>query len=205
MNSIICLALSCLLVGLLYVFMRQQFSAQDRKIHDLTQLVASVAAELQQGPEGFCPAVAPALPPAAHLEVKRLPERVTVSDDSESESDESEDNDESDSESVDEAPAVQKVTKLSPTAAPAHEVEHEEIHFEAKPSLVNTLEVVEDFSIILDLNEGTKTINLFESEATKTNYEKLTVKELKELVQKEAGPGSLKTKKELIEFLEKKK
>jgi hypothetical protein len=189
MNSIICLALTCLLIGLLYVYMRQLFSAQDRKIGDLTQLVASVATELQQG--GVLPASPPSstLPsslPSSSVEVKRLPERVTVSDDSESEGDTDNESSESDSESE------SSETEQEPT----------EIKLE------NTIQVEEDISIVLDLCEdGTKTINLFETvDTTKIqNFDKLTVKELKELVAKVGGPGSLKTKKELIDFLEKKK
>ena len=180
MNAIICLALSCLLVGLLYVFMRQQLSAQDKKISDLTQLVVSVASQLQQQSGNL---LSPASPPSSGerpLEVKRLPERVTVSDDSDSE-------DETDSESGSDSEDEQVVHKTE------------------EPDLKNTLDIVEDISIVLDINddEGTKTINLFE-ESPKQNYDKLTVKDLKELVSKQGGPGSLKTKKELIDFLEKK-
>jgi hypothetical protein len=177
MNAIICLALSCLLVGLLYVFMRQQLSAQDKKISDLTQLVVSVASQLQQQSGNL---LSPASPPPSGVEVKRLPERVTVSDDSASEG-ETDSESESDSENEDEE--VRKPVE--------------------EPELKNTIEV-EDISIVLDLNDdSTKTINLFE-DAPKPNYEKLTVKDLKELVSKQGGPGSLKTKKELIDYLEKK-
>lgn len=190
MNSIICLALSSLLIGLLYIYMRQQFSAQDRKINDLTQLVASVATELQQ--QGIAP-VSPACSAPLFCQVnsmpfecKRSPEKVTVSDDSDSESDSDEDDDENELEC--ENIKVERFEEVKKIDEP----------------LVNSLQV-EDLSIVLDLNEGTKTINLFEiEEVTKPNYEKWTVKELKELVVKEGGPGSLKTKKELIDFLEKK-
>jgi len=60
-------------------------------------------------------------------------------------------------------------------------------------------------SFVLNLSE-TKTINLFEDmvEPRKVNYDKLTVKELKEMAAKLSAPASLKTKKELIDFLEKK-
>ena len=194
MNSIICLALSCLLVGLLYVFMRQLFAAQDRKISDLTQLVASVASELQQNTNP----VQPALPPQNDIkrvpmpEGLRLPERVTVSDDSDSESEDESCNDAAseDSEQSEEETELVK--------APKKDIEIETEDFELK----NTLDIVEDISIVLDLNEGTKTINLFE-DPPKPNYEKLTVKDLKELVAKQGGPASLKTKKDLVDFLEK--
>ena len=190
MNSIICLALSCLLVGLLYVYMRQQFAAQDRKIHDLTQLVASVATELQQqmGPYPF------AAPPQPPVEVKRLPERVTVSDDSESEADT---DDESDSESEDE-PEKEEVKKEEKVK----DIQIEKVEYPT----IDTYDIVEDMSIELDISEETKTIKLFDAvEVAKPNYEKWTVKELKDLAVKEGGPASLKTKKDLIDFLEKKK
>lgn len=198
MNSLICLALSSLLVGLLYVFMRQLFAAQDRKISDLTELVASVVTELQQ--QTLPPSISPpthASLPAPALEVKRLPERVTVSDDSESESDSDDDSsttNESDSEDGEEV--KKNVLEKAP--------ETEEVQVETV--LTNEVEI-EDISITLDLSDSgkTKTINLFETvEPVKPNYEKMTVKELKELVAKQGGPGSLKTKKELIDFLEKK-
>ena len=204
MNSIICLALSSLLIGLLYIYMRQQFSAQDRKINDLTQLVASVATELQQ--QGIAPAspacCAPVFCPAPTMpfDFKRLPEKVTVSDDSDSESDSDEDETDNENDNENENGNGND-----------NELECENIKVERfeevkkkQEPLLNSLQV-EDLSIVLDLNEGTKTINLFEiEEVTKRNYEKWTVKELKELVIKEGGPGSLKTKKELIDFLEKK-
>ena len=187
MNSIICLALSCLLVGLLYVFMRQQFAAQDRKISDLTQLVASVASELQQSSSPVAPALPPQLEVKGMPEVAHLSERVTVSDDSES------DCDSSDEESVAESEKSIEEVNVSKSLEPK------------EFKLENTLDIVEDISIVLDLNEGTKTINLFDEPSVKPNLEKLTVKDLKDLVAKESGPSSLKTKKELIEFLEKKK
>lgn len=203
MNSIICLALSCLLVGLLYVFMRQLFAAQDRKISDLTELVASVVTELQQQtlPPSISPPMPASLPAAPMLEVKRLPERVTVSDDSESESDSDDDGSttgDRDSDSEEEN-TKEKVQQKEKEPEPEEEVQVETI-------LRNDVEI-EDISLVLDLSEdaNTKTINLFETvEPVKPNYEKLTVKELKELAMKQGGPASLKTKKELVEFLEKK-
>lgn len=195
MKSFICLALSCLLIGLLYVYVRQQFAAQNNQIMQLTQLVSSMAHEIQH----VEPAAAKAIEPP--LEVKRLPERVTVSDDSESESDSEEESDEemeiscpvrrpqeeseSESESEDEIESVEPEELKNELIVPPHE---------------------EEVSIVLDLSE-TKTINLFEEivEPRKVNYDKLTVKELKEMAGKLDAPASLKTKKELIDFLEKKK
>jgi hypothetical protein len=143
------------------------------------------------------PVAAKAIEPP--LEVKRLPERVTVSDDSESESDSEEESDEemevscpvrrpqeeSESESEDEIESVEPEELKNELIVPPHE---------------------EEVSIVLDLSE-TKTINLFEEivEPRKVNYDKLTVKELKEMAGKLDAPASLKTKKELIDFLEKKK
>lgn len=200
MNSIICLALSCLLVGLLYVYMRQQFAAQDRKISDLTQLVASVATELQQQ-TGPYPFAAPPQHPA--MEVKRLPERVTVSDDSESEVD-TDDEDDSDSESEDEV--EKKETNTKEKEKEKEPSKTTEVEVKEEYPTIETEDIVEDTSIILDIGEGVKTINLFDTvEVVKQNYDKLTVKELKDLVSKESGPASLKTKKDLIDFLEKKK
>jgi len=191
MKSIICLALSCLLVGLLYVFMRQQFAAQDRKISDLTQLVASVVAELQHQ---MPPAALP--PPPLPLEVKRMPERVTVSDDSESEGDTESDSESEGEESGEEDDDKKVEAKVEVVKKAPEEVKESSL-------LENAIEL-DDISIVLDLSEGTKTINLFDAPEAKPNYDKWTVKDLKDLVSKHGGPASLKTKMDLIDFLEKK-
>lgn len=196
MKSFICLALSCLLIGLLYVYVRQQFAAQNNQIVQLTQLVSSMAHEIQHVET---PALKAYEPP---LEVKRLPERVTVSDDSESEGD-------SDEESTDEIERCpfQKLTQPQTQKDDISSESEDEIEEIETEELKNEIVVQEEeVSIVLDLSE-TKTINLFEEmvEPRKVNYDKLTVKELKELASALSAPASLKTKKELIEFLEKKK
>ena len=195
MKSFICLALSCLLIGLLYVYVRQQFAAQNNQIMQLTQLVSSMAHEIQH----VEPAVIKASGPP--LEVKRLPERVTVSDDSESESDSEEESDDEIEVKCPVRPQKQEDSESEEEMDEMESIEPEELKNEL---IVHAPE--DDVSIVLDLSE-TKTINLFEEivEPRKVNYDKLTVKELKEMTSKLDAPASLKTKKELIEFLEKKK
>jgi hypothetical protein len=58
--------------------------------------------------------------------------------------------------------------------------------------------------IVVEISEQTKTINLFEDVPVpkKASFDKLNVKDLKDLVAKHGGPV-LKTKKEMVEFLEK--
>ena len=199
MKSFICLALSCLLIGLLYVYVRQQFAAQNNQIVQLTQLVSSMAHEIQNTDPV-------PRPPEQHLEVKRLPERVTVSDDSESEGD-------SEEESDDEEPKcpIPHFNRAPSGSVDSDDESVESMVFapiELKNEIVVETSIVEEFTpMVLDLaEETTKTINLFEEivEPKKVNYDKLTVKELKEMASKFSAPASLKTKKELIEFLEKK-
>ena len=194
MKSFICLALSCLLIGLLYVYVRQQFAAQNNQIVQLTQLVSSMAHEIQHVET---PALKAYEPP---LEVKRLPERVTVSDDSESEGD----SDEESNDEIERCPFQKLTQPQKDDISSESEDEIEEIETEELKNEIVVQE--EEVSIVLDLSE-TKTINLFEEmvEPRKVNYDKLTVKELKELASAHSAPASLKTKKELIEFLEKKK
>jgi len=204
MKSFICLALSCLLIGLLYVYMRQQFAAQNMQIGQLKQLVTTMAQEFQQG---HCKNDLETTPDPVGSTIKKIittqEHRVTVSDDSESEDDdEAQDDDEYEEEEEDEAEDVEVEVK-------------EETKVQ---KLENTLEIdesmrieVDDLSdstnepIVLDISEQTKTINLFEESPPvpkKAILEKLSVKELKEMVSSKGGP-SLKTKKEMVEFLEK--
>ena len=220
MKSFICLALSCLLIGLLYVYVRQQFAAQNSQIMQLTQLVSSMAHEIQH----VEPAALKAYDPP--LEVKRLPERVTVSDDSESEGDSDEESDdeievcpvqkptqkhEVVSDSEDEIETVDADADLNVNVNVDVDVDVDlNVYVNVEPEEFKNEIIVqepeEEVSIVLNLSE-TKTINLFEEmvEPRKVNYDKLTVKELKEMATKLGAPASLKTKKELIDFLEKKK
>ena len=88
MKSFICLALSCLLIGLLYVYMRQQFAAQNMQINQLKQLVTTMAQEFQPGHCKREVDVEVEAEPEGASTVKVVitkEDRVTVSDDSESE------------------------------------------------------------------------------------------------------------------------
>jgi len=80
MKMFICLAITCLLVGLLYVYVRQQLKYQNDQLEQLMGMVKCMVAPQEQIPR---------------LETPRLPTKVIVSDD---ESDESES--ESDAESI---------------------------------------------------------------------------------------------------------
>jgi hypothetical protein len=210
MKSFICLALSCLLIGLLYVYMRQQFAAQNMQIGQLKQLVTTMAQEFQQG---HCKNELEATPDPVGSTIKKIittqEHRVTVSDDSESEDDdEAEDDEEYEEEEEDEAEDVEVEVEVEVTVKEETKVQKLENTLEIDESMRIEVDDLSDSTnepIVLDISEQTKTINLFEESPPvpkKAILEKLSVKELKEMVSSKGGP-SLKTKKEMVEFLEK--
>jgi hypothetical protein len=172
MKAFVCLAISCLLIGLLYVYVRQQFAAQNNQIGELSRFIRGMAAEVT--PKELT------VVKEDYLEKEEKQELIEVSDDSESDSD-------SDSESDDEGANIRtfdlenvKVEKLDETI----------------PDLLEPLDVLEP-EIIEVVEETAKKIVL------ETNYEQWSLKELKEKITQMGGPN-LKTKKLMIEYLEKK-
>lgn len=222
MKSFICLALSCLLIGLLYVYMRQQFAAQNMQINQLKQLVTTMAQEFQPGhckrevdveveaePEGA---------PTVKVVITKE-DRVTVSDDSESEDDESDEEDDHEDDHEDEHEDeddhvlmrnLEPVIKLEKVGVGVDvgvdvETKEEEPKIEIDELSENEKSDDDNEPIVLDISEQTKTINLFDDPPPapkKVVLDKLSAKELKEMVTSKGGP-LLKTKKEMIEFLEK--
>lgn len=181
MKAFVCLAISCLLIGLLYVYVRQQFAVQTNQITQLTGLIKTMAAELTPK----------AIEKEKEKEIERvLDDRIEVSDDSDSESDDS------GSES-DEEP---RVVRLDPEATPPVSVFRTD-----SPRSVDVLPLeISEFA--LDLPEtleeavidiSSKKINI------EPNYESWSLKDLKAKISELGGP-SLKTKKLMVEYLEKK-
>ena len=179
MKAFVCLAISCLLIGLLYVYVRQQFAVQTNQIAQLTGLIKTMAAELT--PKAIEP-----------KEKEIVDDRIEVSDDSESESDDS------DSESDEEAP---RVIRLDPEA----KVEIPPVVRTESPRSVDVLPLeISEFA--LDLPETLEEAVLDISSkkiVIETNYESWSLKDLKAKISELGGP-SLKTKKLMVEYLEKK-
>ena len=191
MKAFVCLAISCLLVGLLYVYVRQQFAIQTTQICQLTGLIRSMAVEMT--PE--------TKKDEAVIEVAKLgPERIAVSDDSESD----------DSDSEHSSTEVEPEIIVDTFADTSFKVEssYESANF-VVDRLPNGTFV---FERPADVIQGPEVVELTLLEETvlepprqiviETNYESWSMKDLKEKISKMGGPN-LKTKKLMLEFLEK--
>ena len=181
MKAFVCLAISCLLVGLLYVYVRQQLAAQNNQIGELSRFIRGMAAEVI--PEKELKVVKEEYPSFVPPDEKQL--LIEVSDDSDSDSDT-----ESDTSEVAERPKldVLRTVDISILESPK---------LTALPDLVPDLlpELIEpDIEVV---EETAKKIVL------EANYEQWSLKELKEKITQMGGPN-LKTKKLMIEYLEKK-
>ena len=183
MKAFVCLAISCLLIGLLYVYVRQQFAVQTNQITQLTGLIKTMAAELT--PKAIEP---------KEKEIERvLDDRIEVSDDSESESDDS------DSESDEEEP---RVIRLDPPRVEAPRVEAPRAE---SPRSVEVLPLeISEFAMDLPETLEEAVIDVSSKKIViETNYESWSLKDLKAKISELGGP-SLKTKKLMVEYLEKK-
>jgi hypothetical protein len=164
MKAFVCLAISCLLIGLLYVYVRQQFAAQNNTIGELSRFIRGMAAEVTE----------------KEIKVVQEDEKedkqvlIEVSDDSESDSD-------SESESGDEGADIR-----------TFDIESVKVEM---PELLEPEVLPEIIEVVVE--ETAKKIVL------ETNYEQWSLKELKEKISGMGGPN-LKTKKLMIEYLEKK-
>jgi len=200
MKAFISLAISMLMIGLLYVYVRQQFALLENHVTELKNVIKMMA-----------------LPPSEEkpeLKVEKRPaeELVCVSDDSEEETDEEDD-------SEDEVEDAEEYKPDTPRPQVAHvmmqggDLMHlmQQMSFprsfameEPEPAL--EIEEVETTVVKLDSDVPELVISDLSDKADKVitlnpSYENMSVKELKEKVQLQGGP-SLKTKKQLIEYLE---
>jgi len=203
MKAFICLAISMLLVGLLYVYVRQQFALLETHVNELKSVIKMLA-----------------LPPVeqegTELKVEKRPteELVCVSDD---ESDESDDSD-SDAE-TDYAPKptpqvahvmmqghdlMQLMQQMSfPGAYPFEKDSEPAVEIEEVPEEKKGVETELQVNLSQDISEIDISGDFADKVIIMTqSYESMSVKELREKVQVLGGP-SLKTKKQLVEFLEK--
>ena len=171
----ICLAITCLLVGLLYVYVRQQLKYQNDQLEQLMGMVK-------------CMVVPQEIP---RLETQRLPTKVVVSDD---ESDESDDESESDESSAVESVKDQEITEVNDVVNEGADItelstsdmvacdEIKEIKMDDMASMLNIIGV--DISCMLH----------------PVDLETLSVKELRSKVAEVGGP-TLKTKRDMIQYL----
>jgi hypothetical protein len=178
MKMFICLAITCLLVGLLYVYVRQQLKYQNDQLEQLMGMVKCMVVPHEE-------------------EIPRLerpPTKVVVSDDESDESDESDDESESDESSAVESVKDQEITEVNDVVNEGADItelstsdmvacdEIKEIKMDDMASMLNIIGV--DISCMLH----------------PVDLETLSVKELRSKVAEVGGP-TLKTKRDMIQYL----
>jgi len=189
MKAFISLAISMLLIGLLYVYVRQQFALLENHVDELKRVIKMLAL-----PEQVKPDVKPDVK-VVELQKEVRPELITVSDD------ESDETDESDNESDESVEMELQEMKGEPNEMRA-EVSHVMLQGHDLMQLMQhmsfpTYADPEPALEIEEIEAEPKSIVMDDK-----GYENMSVKELKEKVQLQGGP-SLKTKKQLVEYLEK--
>ena len=184
MNAFMCLAISSLLVGLLFIYMRQQVSGLEKRVDQLTSVVKTLAHGL--------PKEAEAPEPEPEVTEVFAETKVYVSDDSDSESD------------CDEVQCEE--VKCDFMLEPSGVLVIDETNILEMMSRVmqhppqQNIEVfdMDNIPVEVEYNNEPKQIVI------EGVYDSLSVKELKEKVAALGGPASLKTRKALLEFLAKK-
>ena len=205
MKAFICLAISMLLVGLLYVYVRQQFALIETHVNELKGIIKMLA-------------LPPPEPEAAlELKVEKRPaeELVCVSDDS---ADSDEETDEEPDEDADEETEVEESEPMPAKPQVAHVMMqgHDLMQLMQQMSFPGAFQFDQEHEPALEIEEvtdlGPEPVDITEVHVPEpgsdkivvlgASYEHLSVKELREKVQSLGGP-SLKTKKQLVEYLEK--
>jgi hypothetical protein len=181
MKAFISLAISMLLVGLLYVYVRQQFALLETHVDELKRVIKMLALPQEEVK-------------LVEVKVEKRPSEPELIDVSDDDTDE-----ETDEETETEEDDEKELTEIRPQVAHVMMQGHDLMQlmqqmsfptYEHEPALefeeVDVSEPNESKVVVLE-DKG---------------YENMTVKELKDKVQLIGGP-SLKTKKQLVEYLEK--
>jgi hypothetical protein len=181
MKMFICLAITCLLVGLLYVYVRQQLKYQNDQMEQLMGMVKCI--------------VAPHEHEIPRLEPRSLT-KVVVSDDESEESEESEaeESEESDSESIE---SVEPPLMVDPVTVDTPKNEVEEV------TELSTSDMVCDIKEV-KVDDMANMLNIIGVDIScvlrPVDLETLSVKELRSKVAEVGGP-TFKTKREMIQYL----
>ena len=201
MKTFICLAISCLLVGLLYVYVRQQFAQQSAQITTLAEMMRSVAEEVANSkarPENKCP--------AQPMITMQHFESVPLSDggqDSESEDEEGETDDEGSESEVDERQPVSddEVEEVKDDRKQIQTDQIMEFVINVPAPTISEPPPFEEITEVILNHEEPSLAKVVVLETS--NFEEWSMKQLKEKVNQMGGPGSLRSKKAMVEFLEK--
>ena len=199
MKTFICLAISCLLVGLLYVYVRQQFAQQSAQITTLAEMMRSVAQEVADSRD--CRDLTSRCPAKPTITVQHFEPVVVEEDGNTSESDEGETDDDevSESEVDDRQPVSDDEVEDDRKQIQTDQIMEFVINVPA-PTISEKSSMEEITEVILNHEEPSLAkVVVLES----SNFEEWSMKQLKEKVNQMGGPGSLRSKKAMVEFLEK--
>ena len=197
MKTFICLAISCLLVGLLYVYVRQQFAQQSAQITSLAEMMRSVAEEVANSKT------------RTDLKCLSMPmhavqsfDPVVVEDASESDTDEEGETDDegSDSEADERQPVSDDEVEDDRKQVQTDQIMEYVINVPA-PTISEAPPSMEEITEVILNSEEPSLAKVVVLETS--NFEEWSMKQLKEKVNQMGGPGSLRSKKAMVEFLEK--
>lgn len=203
-SFLLTVGITCILMGMVYLFVKQKFVIYDEKISSLFSVVQTMADELHQlklqSPAELAEPETP-----VHLQM-RLPNIISVSDDSESEDDsDTESNTEFDLDNNFQDLESTKIVVVKTEDEDVQELKIEKVDVKTEPEL--TIENVNFKNIVnmTDVNDSVVEVvdSVVEVDTIKKTkgYSSMTVKELKKLVSDKGGPY-LKTKPDLIFYLE---
>ena len=227
MKAFICLAISLLLIGLLYVYVRQQFVLLETHVEELKSVMKLMAQPEVKVKEEKIEKEEP-------CEKWEGPKMICVSDDESTDSESDDSTHESTHENVrqlDERPPSEEKRAIHHFNNMQHMGENvqvtqmmmqgndlmqliEQLSFPqfggmdvedmTEPAVeIEELTNLEKSSVpVMEIEEIT-TVDTGVKKVAVNGYENLSVKDLKEKVQQQGGPASLKTKKQMIEYLEK--
>lgn len=191
------LGITCLTLVLLYVFMKNRFEFYDNKIDLLFNVYQKLVMDMQQPQTKLLDVNCGELLCKSHEGMcKSRP--IIVSDDESSDSDSDDsctvNTDDSDEESYREDIPELKMDKIII-------LKQEEPEFDTRSVEEIKISKLDDVECIEPIESVENTVEL-SNHSEKKIFSKLTVKELKQLVADVNGPSTLKTKQELIQYLE---
>lgn len=191
------LGITCLTLVLLYFFIKTRFEVYDNKIDLLFNVYQKLAMDISQPSQ-----IVKLHHDPSYTMDDTKPTTIVVSDDSESSDDETVDSDDSCSVNTDVSEHVFESDEYNKIVIIKQEDMFNQHIIEIADNLMQPLSqpVIELISDVEDIKqieiEDTKQIE------DKKNLSKMTVKELKQMISDVHGPSHLKTKQEMIHYLE---
>lgn len=181
------LGITCLTVVLLYIYVKNKFEAYSHQIDLLFNVYQKLAAEITHGPVKMIST------PISCGDGMCSSRPIIVSDD------DSDDSDDSCSVDSDDSDDTEELETFTPEVL-VPDLQIEKIIILKQEDEVDDRSVEEIKISKLDTHEIIE--QLEEEKEEKKNYSKLTIKDLKQLISDMNGPSNLKTKQEMVQFLE---